>query len=376
MKARDRAPGERLTPLALNRALLARQMLLGREQVGAAAALERLVGVQAQAPNAPYVGLWSRLDGFQHEELAQLIETRRAVRTSLMRATVHLVTARDCLALRPVVQSMLERRFQSSPFRRDLVGIDMDALLAAGRALLEERPHTRVQLSRLLSERWPDRDSASLAYAVSYRVPLVQVPPRGIWGKRGQATFATAESWLRKSFKPNPGPDKAVLRYLAAFGPAGVADIQTWSGLAGVREVTERLRPRLRTFRDHAGRELFDIASAPQPDSDTPAPPRFLPEYDNVLLSHADRSRIITGRRPVPLYAGNGAVMGTVLVNGFFGGTWKIARHKGSATLTVQPFERLTAKDAAAVAEEGARLLVFAAPDAQARDVNLAPAAG
>jgi hypothetical protein len=293
-----------------------------------------------------------------------------------MRATVHLVTARDCLALRPVMQSMLERRFQSSPFRNDLVGLDIDALLAAGRALLEDQPRTRVQLSRLLAERWPDRDAASLAYAVSYQVPLVQVPPRGIWGKRGQATFTTAESWLGKRFKPDPRPDKAVLRYLAAFGPAGVADIQTWSGLAGVREVTERLRPQLRTFRDDAGKELFDVRGAPLPDPETPAPPRFLPEYDNVLLSHADRSRIITGRRPVPLFAGNGGVLGTVLVNGFFGGTWKITRDKGSAMLSVQPFERLTTQEAAAVAEEGARLLEFAAAEAQLRDVRLAPAGG
>ena len=373
--ARDgRKPGPLLSRRALNRALLARQLLLRRAPLSAAAAVEHLVGLQAQAPNAPYVGMWTRLDGFQHDELARLVAGRQAVRTPLMRATVHLVSARDALALRPVVQSVLERGLRGSPFGRRLAGLDMAALLAAGQALLEERPRTRSELGALLAARWPERDSAALAYAVSYLLPLVQVPPRGLWGASGPATWTTTASWLGRPLDPDAAPDEMILRYLAAFGPATVADVQTWSGLTRLRAAVERLRPRLCTFRDEAGRELFDLPDAPRPDPETPAPPRFLPEYDNALLSHADRSRIIVDNRPVPLPPGNGGTLGTVLVDGFFGGTWAIARQGDAAMLRIEPSEPLSAQDRSALAEEGARLLSFAASDAGVRDIEFAPA--
>jgi DNA glycosylase AlkZ-like len=344
---------------ALNRATLARQWLLGREKRSAVEVIEHLVGMQAQAPNAAYVGLWTRIVDFRAEELAGLMVRREVVRTTLMRATIHLVTARDCLALRPVVQPVVERSFAGSPFAKHVAGVDVDDLLAVGRKLLAEKPRTRAELAPLLSARWPDRDSDSLVYAVSYRTPLVQVPPRGVWGSSGPAAWAPVESWLGAAVGTDPAPDGVVLRYLAAFGPASVLDVQAWSGLTRLKEVLERLRPKLRSFRDEQGRELFDLPDAPRPDPETPAPPRFLPEYDNVLLSHADRTRIITGKRPVVLFPGNGAAMGNLLVDGRYRATWKITRTGDTATLTVDPFAPLSTTDIADVAAEGERLLAF-----------------
>jgi hypothetical protein len=361
---------------ALNRALLARQLLLSRVKIPAAEAIERLAGMQAQAPLAPYVGLWTRLEDFRPDELAGLIAGRQAVRSSLMRATVHLVTARDCLALYPLVRPVLERGFSTgSPFGRRLAGMDIAPVLAAGRALLDERPRTRIELRRLLEPRWPERDADALAYAISYLVPTVQVPPRGLWGASGQAALAATETWLGRSFDPAPSSDDMVLRYLAAFGPASIQDAQVWSGVTRLRETFERLRPRLLTFRDERGAELFDLPDAPRPDPETPAPPRFLPEYDNLLLSHADRSRVMAAGRQVPLLPGNGGTPGTVLLDGFFHALWKIVRHDGTATLRITPYVLLSAQDRAALTEEGIRLLAFAAADAESHDVEFAPVA-
>jgi hypothetical protein len=359
--------GDVLGVRALNRALLERQLLLRRRKLSAVEALEHLVGLQAQTPHTPYFALWSRLNAFRPRELADLITDRRAVRITLMRGTIHLVTARDFLALRPVVQPVLDRGLKGT-FGGRLAGVNTRALAAAGRALLEKQPRTGAALGRLLQHRWPDRDARTLAYAVQYAAALVQIPPRAVWGASGQATWATAEAWLGRRPAGNPSPDKMVMRYLAAFGPATVRDIQAWSGLTRLRDVTERLRPRLRTFRNEQGHELFDLPHAPRPDPDSPAPPRFLPDFDNALLAHADRSRIIAGDHRTR--AGIGKP--TVLVDGFVRGTWKIARKRAHATLIIEPFERLRRQDRAAVAEEGARLLTFAAADIRTRDVRFA----
>ena len=359
----------RLTPAArvlgvraLNRALLARQMLLRRSKLSAAKAIEHLVGMQAQIPNSPYIGLWTRLDGFAPDELSRLITERRAVRGPLMRATLHLVTARDYLALRPLVQPVMERCLNGS-FGRHLAGTNTVAVAAAGRSLLEKHPRTGAELGALLHERWPDRDARALGYAVQYLSSLLQMPPRGVWGTTGPTTWTTAEAWLGRPLATEPSPDKMVMRYLAAFGPAAVADIRAWSGVPGLREVTERLRPRLRTFRDERGDELFDLPDAPRPGPDTPAPPRFLPFYDNIALGHADRSRIIADGLGARLYTSEGLLMGTVLLDGFIGGRWKVVRERGRATLFVEPFARLRKADRAALAEEGARLVAFAAAE-------------
>jgi hypothetical protein len=359
---------------ALNRATLQRQMLLERVEATAEDAIGRLAGMQGQAPDAPYVGLWSRLEHFRPEELAGLITQRRAVRATVMRGTVHLVTAADFVTLRAGVQPVLERLFASSPFARNLraTETDVDALLAEALLLLAEAPRTRSQLARALGGHRPGVDGLSLAYAATYLLPLVQVPPRGIWGSRGQATWISAERWLGRGLDPSRDIGAILLRYLGAFGPATVADMGTWSGLSGLREVVDGLRPRLRVFHDERGRELSDLPDAPRPDPDTPAPVRFLPEYDNVLLSHADRSRVLVAGRLPPLFPGNGGRMGSVLVDGRFGATWRIATSPGTAVLTVEPFVPLAHRDRAALEEEGQRLLGFVAGDA-ARDVRIGP---
>jgi hypothetical protein len=367
------ASGGVLSQRALNRALLERQLLLHRRRYSAAETIEHLVGMQAQEPGNPYIALWSRLEGFDPEELSRMIADRLAVRSSLMRATIHLVTARDCLALRPVMQSVLERTFASSAFARNIAGVDLGELLAAGRNLLEERPRTRAELRPLLAERWPGYDADSLASAIGFLLPLVQVPPRGLWGKSGQAVLTTVEAWLGRPLDPDPTPDDLVLRYLAAFGPATVGDIRTWSRLTGLRPVLERLRPHLRTFRDERGRELFDLPGAPHPDPETPASPRFLPEYDNILLSHDDRVRIIPDNRGLPMPAGRGGELGSLLVDGFLGGMWRITRGRGKATLVIEAGGPWTKAEETAVVEEGARLLAFVAADAEDHDVQIVP---
>lgn len=358
-------PSEVLSQRALNRALLARQHLLRRRKASAADEIEHLVGMQAQVPNSPYVGLWTRLEGFQPHELGDLINRRRAVRLGLMRNTIHLVSAGDALAQRPLYQPLFDRAWQTTGFSRNLVGIDINAVIAMAHALMAEKPRTFSELGSLLAQRWPDRDATSLAYSIRYLVPIVQVPPRGIWGKSAQATWTSTELWLGRSLTAKPSIGKLIPRYLAAFGPASVADMSTWSGLTGLRAAAERLRLQLRTFRDERGRELFDVADGPLPDPKTPAPPRFLPEYDNLLIGHHDRTRVIDHAYRHVIF------IGTLLVDGFVQGTWVMKRQGDAATLTIEPLRPLTKRDRTLVAEEGERLLEFAAPNAARRDLRI-----
>jgi winged helix DNA-binding protein len=427
--------GEVLRRRALNRALLERQMLLRRvpspewfESGGAGgpsrtgeptragepagpvrlggagdrvvAAVERLVGLQAQAPFPPYYGLWSRLDGFRPEELAELIVSRRVVRIALMRGTIHLVSAADCLTLRPLMQPVLERALATT-FTRRLAGVDLAELARAGRDLAETEPRTFAELGALLTERWPDHPPDALAQGVRGLVPLVQIPPRAVWGKAGQARHTTAEAWLAPPDQPTPPvhpgqpvhsgqpdhpgrsgqpvhpgqPDPVaedapsttlenlVVRYLAAFGPASVKDIQAWSGLTRLREVVDRLRPGLRGFRDENGTELLDLPDAPRPDPQVPAPVRLVAEFDNLILSHADRSRVMDDEARARIFTPNGLFPGTVLIDGFVRGTWRITRSASAVTLSIEPYGKISSSDRDQASAEAAHLLEFAAPD-------------
>jgi hypothetical protein len=357
---------------ALNRATLARQLLLRRHALSAVDVIAHLVGLQAQTPHSWYLGLWTRLEGFTPDEVVDLLTGRQLVRVALMRSTIHLVTADDCLALRPLVQPVIERSTNGA-FGRRLAGLDRTELAAAGRALLETEPLTFSDLGRRLAERWPDRDPAALAQAVRAALPLVQVPPRGLWGRSGPIAHTTAEAWLGRTLEAAPSVEQLVLRYLAAFGPASVRDVQTWSGLTRLREVIEQLRSRLVMFRDEHDVELFDLPEAPRPDPDTPAPPRFLYDFDNLLLSHADRSRVVTEAYRRQEFPPDGPMPNIFLIDGFTHGTWVIRREGRRATLAIQPFTPLAHEQAEALADEGTHLLAFAAAPAQQRDVQILP---
>ena len=317
-------------------------------------AVEHLVGMQAQNPGDPYIALWSRLRSFNPTELGQRMLDRAAVRMTLMRTTLHLVTARDAIGLRPVTQPAIERAWASSGFAKNLAGLDLAPVLERGIELVEEEPRSTAELARRLAEQWPDRDPNSLAYAVRFLVPLVQVTPRGVWGSSMQPKATTVAGWLGEPVGTDASADAAVLRYLRAFGPATTSDIRTWSWLTGVRQIVDRLRPSLRTFRDEAGRELLDVADGLFADPATEAPVRFLPEYDNVFLSHADRTRITGDLR----WGAGFAHLGTFFVDGFLAGAWKLT----DGALSVRPMIRLDTTQRDEVEAEARALLAFLDP--------------
>lgn len=358
--------GARLSLRALNRATLERQLLLARSPMPALDAVAHLVGMQAQVPLNPYLGLWSRLHGFTPADLAQLLVDRKVVRIVVMRGTLHLVTADDCLVLRPLAQPVLDRELlHHADHAGPLRGVDLTPVLEFARQLLTE-PRSGADLRTALAAEFPALDAAALAYACRNHLALVQAPPRGVWGRSGPIRNVTAEAWLGRPVDPDPSIDDVVVRYLSAYGPATVADVSTWSGLTGMREVLERLRPTLRTFCGPTGRELFDVPDGPRPDPDVPAPARFLPEYDNVLLSHADRSRFVSEEDRRRLYANPRSVKGSVLDDGLLVGTWAF----DGGHLVVSHLASLSKRAAAAVTAEGRRALRFLEPEADPGDVR------
>ncbi len=359
-----------LSTRELNRATLSRQMLLGREDLPVYDAVRRLAGLQAQVPNPPYIGLWTRLRGFGRRDLTGLIEDRRVVRSSMMRATLHLTTAEDYLLLRPAIQAALDRSLRSIAGKR-LQGLDLDRLVSAARAMVEDGPRTFKELQERLVALEPDRDPSALAYLVRMRLPLVQTPPAGTWGTGGSPRFALPEPWLGAPLaEPGESLRTLVLRYLAAFGPAGARDFQAWSGLTGAKGLFQEIKPELDLYRDEEGNELFDVPGTPLPPAHTPAPPRFVPEYDNLVLSHADRRRVIADEDRRKVFLSAARVRATFLIDGFVAGVWKIEKIRKSATLVVEPFAPLTPRDRDALAEEGERLLRLATDGQPELDVR------
>ncbi|MFD5122256.1 winged helix DNA-binding domain-containing protein [Streptomyces sp. NPDC058385] len=346
----------------LNRALMDRQFLLGRTDRTPLEVIGRLVALQAQEPNWAYVGLWSRIHGFTQSELTALLEDRRVVRSGLLRSTQHFAAADDFRRLRPLLQPVLDRMAGSPHFTRNSTGLDAASLVAEGLGLLAGGTLSRKELARLLAERHPGRNGRILAGQVELRTPLVHGVATGAWGSwgnRSAVSVTPAEVWLGQPMATaTTAKDSAkelIRRYLAAFGPAGVKDVQAWCGLTRLGEVVTQMHAELRRYRGPDGRELIDLADAELPDPETIAPVRLLPAFDNALLGHADRTRVISDEDRKRVMPGQAQVRPTFLVDGQVHGTWSL----DAGTLRLTPFRPLRATDRAALEQEADRLLHF-----------------
>jgi Winged helix DNA-binding domain len=357
----------------LNRATLARQMLLKREDLSVLAAVERLVGLQAQLPIAPYVGLWTRLCDFSRDDLARVIEDRKIVKATMMRATLHLCTADDYVCFRTTLQPMLSGAGDAISRQRG-GQFDSKKLLAEARRYIGEEPRTFAEISEWVARLIPGQDVGALRYAVRTNIPLVQTPIATGWSYPAQPEFMLAESWIGRPIVREDNLPELVRRYLAAFGPASVTDAQSWLGMK-LKETFERSRPGLQTYRDEGRRELFDLPELSLPGADVPAPVRFLPEFDNLLLSHSNRTRVVADEFRSKVYLPGLRVAATILVDGFVRGTWKIEKIKNAATLAIEPFAKLTKTERTALSEEGERLVRFVEATANSFDVRYASSA-
>lgn len=365
------AGGQTLTLRRLNRATLARQMLLARERVSVVQAVERLCGLQAQEARPPFVGLWTRVEGFEAAALHRALHKREMVRATLMRATLHLMSAADYAAFRTALAPVMTSAM--SALRGRDAGLELDEVVPAARRLLAGAPRRFDELRALLSEAFPEVNERALGYAVRLNLPLVMVPTEDRWAFPAASAFTPAEDWLGGELSPDGAPQALVRHYLAAFGPATAADVQTWSGLKGLKTVLGGLREELAVFRDERGRELFDLSDAPRPEEDVPAPPRFLPDFDNLMLAHADRTRVLADEHRASVVTKNLRVRATFLWDGLVAGTWTVEQKRDAATLNMQPFERLPKKATEELADEGLELLRFVEPDAATFDVCNTP---
>jgi hypothetical protein len=339
----------------LNRTYLRRQLLTEHTPHSATEVIEHLVAVQGQESDSPYLSLWARIPGFRIDDLTGLLHDRTVVRGALLRATQHLCSGADFGWLRPTMQPVLDR-LAGRGGRLD--GLEQTALIEAAREILVDGPMSRPEITRRLVERFPGPDPEWLKLVVHLRLSLLHPPPAGTWRHRGRVACVLADDWLGRPEAPGPAPETLVRRYLAAFGPASAKDIQVWSGLTRLRGLMAELRDQLRLFKNENGIDLYDLPDAPLLDGDGPAPVVFLPEFDNAILGHADRDRIIhPGDRPL-VTPGWSMVRPTVLVDGFAEATWLI----NGSSLSITPFRPLSGRDRLAVEEQGERLLAFVAP--------------
>lgn len=346
-----RSKADVLSARALGRATLARQLLLERAPITALAAIERLAGLQAQLPRPPFVGLWARVLGFERGALHRLVHDRHAVRATLMRGTIHLVSAADYAVLRAALAPVLSRGMKR------MAGQNVAAVLRHTKKIL---PATFGEVRASLATKFPRAD----IYALRMHLPVVIMPSETRWSFAGNAPFHDAEAWLGRGLA-EASLEALIRRYLAAFGPASVKDAQAWSGVRNLAPVFEAMRGELRTFRSDDGRELFDLPEAPRPSEDTPAPARLLPEFDNLLLAFADHARIIEPARRPGLTTNNGIVAATFLVDGRVAGTWELARDKAAASIRLRPFQKVSKAALAAVSAEAEALLRWHEPDAK-----------
>ncbi len=361
-----------LTSRELGRATLARQLLLERHELGAVEATGRLGGMQAQEPGPPYIGLWSRLAGFEAPELENAIEEREVVRATAMRGTVHLLPARDYTRLQSAIAEALEGDMARYLAAR-LEGVDIAALVEDGRGLFgKEDSMSAAALRDALAKRHPEADVRAIAAVVRTSLPLVRVPDGGRWGFTPKAPFTDAERWIGKPLRKRPDRAELVRRYLAAFGPASVGDMEAWLGGGGLAPVFEKLASELRRFKDEGGRELYDLKDAPRPPEDTPAPVRLLPEFDSLMLAHADRTRVIADAHRKSLTTKNLRVRATVLVDGRVAAFWKLEKARGTATVVIEPLARLRAADRKAALAEAEALAAFAEPSAKRHAARVA----
>ena len=342
-----------LSTRELNRALLARQLLLERSSLPLPAALERVAGLQAQYAPSPYVGLWSRLRGFRRDDLTRALEDRRVVQATLLRSTIHVVSAADYPPFTEAVRRA-RREWWERATHRELDGVDLEAAAALVRERLAAGPARQAELAGLLAERGFPK---AAWIGIGLWVDMVRVPPSGTWERRRADLYGLAEDWLGPwRIGEADALEHLVRRYLAGFGPASLADLGSWAGLplTRVRPVLERVGTR--RFRDDRGGELFDLPGASLPDPGTPAPPRFLSTWDANLLVHARRSQLLPERhRPRIFHVRAPHSFPTFLVDGAVAGTW---RHR-EGRIELEPFEPLPRATRRDLEDEAERLAAF-----------------
>ena len=354
-----------LTNDQLNRAAVARQLLLERSKRRLTAAMEQVGGLQAQEPASPYIGLWSRMADFDAAALDRAFRDRRAIKATLMRATLHAVSRGDYIHLQPAVQPILTRltrRDRGDPGEKQLEPLASAAIAFAA------RPRSNVELRGHLADLVGDLDPENALWWVRRYVPFVHVPSDAAWSFGRRPALMTAASWLGEApfAAEEDALERLVRRHLGAFGPATAADIAAWSGLpvARFRPAIAAIDARgdLRRFSDERGRQLLDLAGAPLPEGDVPAPARFLPMWDSLLLAYSDRTRVISDAHRRVVIGSNGDTLPTFLVAGRVAGIWWAERNGDTARIVREPFGRLAASDRRDVEREGERLAAFIGP--------------